>query len=113
MGKIVFIRQGLITKSLPKFETKVSQTICIELIISEKKWCLLFTYRPPNNKNIKTFFEEINLSLSTIVNEYDNIMLIGDFSLNTKSKNNGYYSDLTVCSYHVTYAFQSESTLLT
>ena len=43
---------------------------------------------------MKTFFEEINLSLSTIVNEYDNIILIGDLNLNTKSKNNGYYSDL-------------------
>ena len=43
---------------------------------------------------MKTFFEEINLSLSTIVNEYDNIIFIGDLNLNTKSKNNGYYSDL-------------------
>ena len=29
-----------------------------------------------------------------MVNEYDNIMLIGDLNLNTKSKNNSYYSDL-------------------
>ena len=40
------------------------------------------------------FFREINLSLSTIVNEYNNIMLIGDLNLNTKSENNNYYSDL-------------------
>ena len=40
------------------------------------------------------FFEEINLSLSTIVNEYDNIMLSGDLNLNTKSNNNSHYFDL-------------------
>ena len=51
----------------------------------------MVAYRPPQNNNLETFFEEINL-LSTIVNEHDNI--IGDLNLNTKSKNNGYYSDL-------------------
>ena len=89
----MFIRQGLITRRLPKFETKVSETICVELAISKKKWCILFAYRPPRKNNLKTFFEEINLSLSTIVNEYDN-MLTGDLNLNTKSNNNSYYSDL-------------------
>ena len=92
-GKIVFIRQGLITRRLPKFKTKVSETICVELTISKKKWCILFAYRPPQNNNLKLFFEVINLSLSTIVNEYDNIMLIRDLNLNTKSNNNSYYSD--------------------
>ena len=92
-GKIVFIRQGLITRRLPKFETKVSETLCVELTISKRKWCILFAYRHLQNNNLKTFFEEINLSLSTIVNEYDN-MLTGDLNLNTKSNNNSYYSDL-------------------
>ena len=36
--KIVYIRQAFITKRLLKFETKVSETICVELIISKKKW---------------------------------------------------------------------------
>ena len=85
--------QSIITR-LPKFEAQVSETIFVELTISKKKWCILFAYRPPQSNNLKTFSEEINLSLSTIVNEYDNIMLIGDLNLNTKSKNNSYYSDL-------------------
>ena len=93
-GKIVFMRQSLIIRRLPKFETKVSETICVELTISKKKWCILFAYRLPQNNNLKTFFEEINLSLYTFVNEYDSIMLIGDLCLNTKSKNNSYYSAL-------------------
>ena len=87
-GKIVF------TRRLPKFQTKVSEAICVELTISKKKWCILFAYRPSQNNNLKTFFREINLPLSTIVNEYGNTMLIGDLNLNAKSKSNIYYSDL-------------------
>ena len=87
------VRQGLITRRLRKFETKVSETICFEMIISKKKWCILFAYRPPQN-NRRTFFKKISLLLSTMVNEYDNIMLVGDLNLNTKSKNNSYYFDL-------------------
>ena len=49
---------------------------------------------PPQNNHLRTFFEEINLSLSTIVNEYDNTMLFGEVNLNMKSRNNGYYSNL-------------------
>ena len=78
-GKIVFMRLCLIKRTLPKFETKVPGTICIDYFLKR-------------NENLETLFAEINLSLSTIVNEYDNIMLIG--ALNTKWNNNSYYSDL-------------------
>ena len=43
---------------------------------------------------LKTFFEEINLLLFTTVNEFDNIMFIGDLNLNSKSKNDSHCSDL-------------------
>ena len=88
-GKCLFIRQGLITKRLPKFETKVPERIYVELTICK-------ITRLPQNNELKTFFEEINLSLFTLVNEYDYIILIGDLNLNTKSKNitTCYYSDL-------------------
>ena len=54
--KIVFRRQSLITRRLPKFETKASEIICVVLIISKKRWCILFAYRPPQNNQLKTFF---------------------------------------------------------
>ena len=37
-GKIVYVRRGLISKRLKNFES----TICLELTISKKKWCILF-----------------------------------------------------------------------
>ena len=66
-GKIVYVRQGLISKRLKSFESKNIEAICIELTISKKKWCILFAYRPPNFEK-KSFFEEKSNSLSLIVN---------------------------------------------
>ena len=52
-GKLVYVKQGIISKRSENLETKFSETICIELTISKKKWCALFAYRPP--KQNKTF----------------------------------------------------------
>ena len=56
-GKMVFIRKELPAKRLENFETKSTETIYIELLISKRKWCLIFTYRPPNYD--KVFLQEI------------------------------------------------------
>ena len=50
---MVFIIEGLITKRLGKLETKLSETIWLELTVSDKKWFILFAYRPPQeNKHV-------------------------------------------------------------
>ena len=67
-GGIVFIREGLITKRLENLETKISETICLELTVSNKKWFILFAYRPPQENNKYTFFNELNETLSKAVN---------------------------------------------
>ena len=46
-GKLVYVKQGIITKTLENLETRFSETICIELTISKKKWYAIFGYRPP------------------------------------------------------------------
>ena len=43
-SKIVFIRHGLIVKSLEIFETKTAETVCIELNIFKKKWFILLFF---------------------------------------------------------------------
>ena len=78
-GKLVYVKQGIIAKRLENLETKFSETICIELTNSNKKWCALFTYRLP--KQSKTlFFEEMLSSLSHIVNKCDNYIFAGDLN---------------------------------
>ena len=95
-GKIVFIREGLITKRLENLETKISETICLELTVSNKKWFILFAYRPPQENNKYAFFNELNETLSKAVNSYENIIVIGDLNIDVsdpdKDRNN-YLSD--------------------
>ena len=96
-GKIVFIRENLIVKRLKDFESSLIESICMELTVSNKKWFLLFAYRPPRYDR-KLFFDEIIKCLSKGINKYDNISLIGDLNIDLldPSKDIGnYLSDLS------------------
>ena len=70
-GKMVYTRDGIIAKRLENLEGKHSETICLELTVSKKKWCITFAYRPPSNDNKAIFFNELTTSLSQITNLYD------------------------------------------
>ena len=77
---MVFIREGFIAKQIKDFETINSETICVELTINKRKWCILFAYRPPNT-NKHDFFSEISISLNKMIGKYDNIVLAGDLNI--------------------------------
>ena len=58
---MVFVR-GFIVKETKNFETKNTETICLELTIVKRKWCILFAYRPTNTDN-KKFLMKFQLAL--------------------------------------------------
>ena len=80
-GLIKFVRKGFITKRMKEYEVKLSETVYTEITVSEKKWFCLSVYRPALPNNIVTFFEELTDSLSRAINNYGNIILMGDFNL--------------------------------
>ena len=71
-------------KQMKNFETKNAETICLELAVAKKKWCIIFAYRPPNTDK-KEFFDEISVSLNKILGKYDNIVLAGDLNIDELS----------------------------
>ena len=85
-GKMVFIKEGLIVNRLIELETTISETICLELVISNKKWLIVFAYRPPNDTNKALFFTELTKTLDRGVNKYDNIFIAGDLNIDITSK---------------------------
>ena len=96
-GKMVFIRKELLAERLEDFETKSTETICIELLISEKKWCIIFTYRPPKYDK-KVFFQELSKTIRQAINKYDNILVAGDLNIDvsgSKGLNDIHFSELT------------------
>ena len=51
-----FDRKELLTKRLEDFETKSTEAICIEFLISKRKSCIIFTYRSPKYDKKGFFF---------------------------------------------------------
>jgi len=93
---MVFVKNGLITKRLENFELHESETICLELTISGKKWFLAFAYRPPKEENKKSFFKDLTNMLDNAMKKYENIFICGDFNIDTNNKSkdkNDYLSD--------------------
>ena len=93
---MVFIRKELLAKRLENFETKSTETICIELVIHKRKCCIVFTYRAPKYDK-KVFFQEISKSISQAINRYDNILVAGDLNIDVsgcKGLIDSYFSEL-------------------
>ena len=78
----MYVKEGLIAKRILEYENTNIETICIEITLSKRKWCLTFAYRPPYNNKKPTFFMELNKSLCNITRKYENILIIGDLSIN-------------------------------
>ena len=47
-------------ESILEYENINIETICIEITISKRKWCLTFAYRPQYNSNKATLIMELN-----------------------------------------------------
>ena len=93
---MVFVRNSIIAKGLESLEGKESDAICIEVTISNNKWCITFADRPPLNEK-KQFLDELNLSLNQCVSKYDNIIVMGGLNMDIQNKrkdNNNFLSDL-------------------
>ena len=82
-GKIVYVREGFIAKRLVNLEGNTSETICIEVTISKKKWCIIFVYRPSHSNNKKVCSKLIT-SLNQAANKYDNIIIMGGLNIDTQ-----------------------------
>ena len=78
---MVYIRVGILSKCLEDLEGKHSETICLELAVSKKKWCITFACRPPSNDNKTIFFDELTTSLSQIANLYDYFVVMRDLNI--------------------------------
>ena len=55
-GKIVYVREGIVATRLSHCESLSIESVCLELTISKRKWCILFAYRAPNF-NKEEFFK--------------------------------------------------------
>ena len=84
-------------KPIKNLETENAKTICLEVTVSKKIWCIFFAYRPPNY-NKPDFFDELSTSPCLILNKYNNIVLAGDLNIDIMKSNSdlsNYLSELS------------------
>ena len=90
-----FIRKELLAKRLEDFETK-SWTIYIELLIPNRKLCIIFIYREPKYDK-KVFFQESSKAISQSLNKYDYILVAGNLNIyvsESKGLNDNHFFEL-------------------
>ena len=78
--KIAFVIEGIIINRLKSQETKVSETIFLELTISSKTRQIAFAYRRSNSKIVRVFLQKHLIHLNKAIDDYKNIVLVGDFT---------------------------------
>ena len=71
---------------MKEYQTIVSEAIFTEFTASKKKWFCLGIYRP-SPKNVVRFFEEFTDSRSRAIENYGNIILMGDFNITINKEN--------------------------
>ena len=86
-GKIVYVKEDLISDRLEKYETTNAETICLDLTIQERKWFLLFAYRPESIDR-KLFFDELNKTLSKASKDYEHLVVAGDLNIEMRAQHN-------------------------
>ena len=52
----------------------------MEMLKSKRKWCIIFTSRPPKYDK-KNFFLDLSKTISQAINKYDKILVGGDLNI--------------------------------
>ena len=68
---------------------------CSELTVNKKKWIIYSIYRPPEPRDLESFFSALSISLNSALDKYDNVILMRDININTYDKEDSAYQKLT------------------
>ena len=86
-GLILYVNEDIPGKLINSYNFKEeSEIIVFEFSISNKKWLLLGSYKPPSQNEL-SFINEIKLPLNFSSSSYENFLLLGDFNLSTENPN--------------------------
>ena len=79
-GLIIYVREDIPSKILKQycFPNDV-ECMLLEIKLHKKKWILCGGYNPHNN-SINYFLEHISKAMDTYLDQYDNMLLLGDFN---------------------------------
>ena len=95
-GLMQYVRKGVVCNRITAYETQNVESICSELTISKKRWMIFAVYRPPDSANLNSFFTELSTSANLALEKYDNIIVLGDFNVDTQNEQHPGYNKLNL-----------------
>ena len=81
-GLMTFIKSDIPSRRREQFESTHIEMTCVEITISKRKWAVISVYRPPRS-SINTFFSELTKFLDIIIDNYDNLLILGDLNIDS------------------------------
>ena len=76
---MTFVRSDLPFKRRTNLECQEVETICYELSMANRKWCIVGAYRKPSLEN-QVFENDIIKSLDQIFLKFDHVICLGDLN---------------------------------
>ena len=81
-GLMTFIKSDIPSRRREQFESTHIKMTCVEITISKRKWAVISVYRPPRS-SINTFFSELTKFLDIIIDNYENLLILGDLNIDS------------------------------
>ena len=85
-GVCMYVNQDIATRRVEYNSLSNIESVCLELNLRKRKWLVIGIYKPPSYSE-DTFIKSLFYCLTNAAKEFDNIVLLGDFSMvaeNTK-----------------------------
>ena len=82
-GLCLYVNENVACKQIHFSSLENIESICIEIKLRKRKWLVIGLYKPPAF-NEQLFLENLSMSLDHTLENYENIILLGDFKLTPK-----------------------------
>ena len=85
-GIVIYIRENIPSKFLEQLPSGDNdEGIFVELNLRNSKW-ILFAGYSPSKEHISPYLKNIEIIMNKFVNDYDNIIMMGDFNCDVDKK---------------------------
>ena len=91
-GLCIYVKEIIAAKKLNLYLDIDNEAIFLEINIRSRKWLIVGLYKPPIQNN-SVFLERISKNISQYLDSYENITLLGDFSMTPEEKNLQNFTD--------------------
>ena len=90
-GICMYVKDNIPAKQLMSHKDD-TESIFLEINIRLRKWLIVGAYKPPDQSKT-AFLESLSKNLSTYLDTYENILMLGDFNMTPEDKNMQLFAD--------------------